>query len=103
MKKFVFLYSGGKAPSSQAEGEKMMRVWTNWFKDLGASVELAGEAFASSKTVSPSGIKDGPDGNVSNGFSVFKAEDIAAATKLAQGCPIIAEGGKVHVFEVMEM
>jgi hypothetical protein len=103
MKKFVFLYSGGTAPSSPAEGEKVMKAWNDWFASQGASVDIAGEAFASSKTVSAQAVKDGADGNISNGFSVFKAVDIAAATKIARSCPIVADGGKVHVFEVMEM
>jgi hypothetical protein len=31
MKNFVFLYSGGKAPTTAAEGEASMKSWMAWF------------------------------------------------------------------------
>jgi hypothetical protein len=54
-------------------------------------------------TVSSAGVKDGGGGNVSNGYSVVEAESLADAAKMLNGCPIVAEGGKVHVFELMAM
>jgi hypothetical protein len=103
MKNFVFLYSGGKAPTTPAEGEASMKEWMAWFESLGKSVKEGGEAFAGSKTVTKAGPKDGPGGNISNGYSVMLADSLDGATALAKSCPIIAQGGAVHVFEVMAM
>ena len=80
-----------------------MKAWDAWFKKLGKVVVEAGAPFGKSKTVSSSGIQDGGSGNVSNGYSIVEASDLGAAAKLVNACPIVAEGGKVHVFELMEM
>ncbi len=103
MKKFAVLYSGGKAPTTPQEGEASMKAWKKWFDTLGKSVVEAGAPFGKSKTVTSSGVQDGTAGNVSNGYSVVQADDLAGAAKLVKGCPIIAEGGKVYVSELMEM
>jgi hypothetical protein len=103
MKKFAVLYSGGKAPTTPQEGEASMKAWQKWFDTLGKSVIEAGAPFGGSKTVSSSGVQDGTAGNVSNGYSVLQADDLAAAAKLVKGCPMIADGGKVHVFELTAM
>jgi hypothetical protein len=103
MNKFIVLYSGGKAPTTPQEGEASMKVWKSWFGKLGGSVVEPGNPFGGSKTVSSSGIQDGTSGNVSNGFSILQAADLAAAAKLVRDCPIIGEGGKVHVFDLMPM
>ena len=103
MKKFIVLYSGGKAPTTPQEGEASMKTWTAWFGKLGSVVVEGGAPFAGSKTVSASGVQEGPSGNVSNGYSLFQADDLAGAAKLAKDCPILREGGKVHVFELAAM
>ena len=103
MKKFVVLYSGGKAPTTPQEGEAAMKVWTKWFESLGKSVVDAGAPLGPSKTVNGSGVQDGASGNITNGYSVFQADDLGAAAKLVKNCPIVGEGGKVHIFETMAM
>ncbi|HYW82521.1 MAG TPA: hypothetical protein VFB30_04660 [Spirochaetia bacterium] len=103
MNKFVVLYSGGKAPTTPQEGEASMKVWQSWFGKLGGAVVEAGAPFGGSKTVTSSGVQDGTSGNVSNGYSVLQAADLNAAAKLVKDCPIVAEGGKVHIFGLMAM
>ena len=103
MKNFVVLYSGGKAPTTPQEGEASMKVWQKWFDGLGKAVVEPGAPFGASKTVSGTGVQDGTSGNVSNGYSVVQADDLAGAAKLVKSCPIVAEGGKVHIFELLAM
>ncbi|HVP19153.1 MAG TPA: hypothetical protein VMU36_09165 [Spirochaetia bacterium] len=103
MKKFLVLYSGGKAPTTPQEGEASMKKWQSWFGKLGSVVVEAGAPFGGSKTLSASGIRDGSDGNVSNGYSILQADDLGGAAKILKDCPIIADGGKVHVFDLMAM
>jgi hypothetical protein len=48
-----------------------------------------GNYFSESKTITASGVKDGPEGNITDGYSIFQAKSL--------GDPILSEGGKVHV------
>jgi len=80
-----------------------MKVWTKWFEGLGTSVVDAGAPFGASKTVNGSGVQDGASGNITNGYSVVQADDLAGAAKIVRGCPIVRDGGKVHIFELMAM
>ncbi|MGA2479019.1 MAG: hypothetical protein ABSG63_09765 [Spirochaetia bacterium] len=101
MKPFVLLYKGGKAGSTPAEAEKIMKVWMQWFEKLGSSLVDGGKPFGLGKIVTAKGVKDGA--NASNGYSVIQAESLNAAAGLAKGCPIIADGGEVQVFETVAM
>jgi hypothetical protein len=103
MATFVVLYSGGKTPATPQEGEASMKEWEAWFKKVGKSVTEMGAPFGKAVSISSAGVKDGGGGNVSNGYSVVEAKSLADAAKMLSGCPIIAEGGKVHVFELMAM
>jgi hypothetical protein len=80
-----------------------MKKWMAWFESLGSAVVDAGTPFAKSKTVSSTGTLDGAGGNVSNGYGIVEAASLAAASAMVKACPIIAEGGKVHIFEQMAM
>jgi hypothetical protein len=101
MNTFVLLYNGGKAPSSPEEGAKSMKIWQAWFEKLGKSVVDAGKPFGQGKTVTSSGISDGA--HASNGYTILQAESLSSAASIARGCPIIADGGEVQVFETMAM
>ena len=103
MAKFVLLYSGGTTPTTPEMGEASMKAWTAWFEALGSAVIDAGAPFAASKTVNSSGAREGTDGNISNGYSILEAASLASAAAMVKACPIIAESGKVHIFEQMAM
>ena len=103
MSKFIVLYSGGNAPTTPMEGEASMKIWRSWFGKLGGAVVEPGNPFGGSKTVTASGIQDGTSGNVSNGYSILQAADLAAAARLVKDCPILGEGGKVHIFDLVAM
>jgi len=105
MKKFIALYSGGLTPQTvdKKEMEASMKRWMDWFGKLGGSIAESGNPFGDSKTISKAGVKDGADGNVSNGYSIFQAASLAEAAALLKTCPIIAEGGKLHLFELLPM
>ena len=103
MKQFLVLYSGGKAPSTPQEGEASMKEWKAWFGKLGSAVVEAGAPVGGSMVVSASGVQEGTGGNISNGYSILQADDLAGAAKIVKTCPVISEGGKVHVFDLMAM
>lgn len=101
MAKFVFAYTGGNPPQTEAEGEAVMAAWMGWFGTLGAAIIDGGNPFGASQSVASDGSTR--EGNVTNltGYSIIDAADITAATELAKGCPALASGGTVDVFEAM--
>lgn len=104
MPEFVFAYHGGKAPESPEEGKEVMAAWQAWFAGMGEAVVVPGAPVGLSKTVSADGVADDGGANPLSGYSVVKATDIAAATELAKGCPMVVTGnGSVEVAEIMEM
>jgi hypothetical protein len=103
MKKFILLYSGGAAGMTQQERAASMKLWEKWFKGLGKSIVETGAPFGGSKTLSNSGTQDGNGGLAANGYTIFQADDLDAAARLVKDCPGIAEGGKVHIFQLAAM
>ena len=102
MGKFVLAYKGGSAPSSEAEGAKVMEAWMGWFGTLGAAVVDGGNPFGASTAVASDGSVAAPSAGLT-GYSVISADTIEAAAALAGGCPILAAGGSVEVYEAMPM
>lgn len=103
MTKFIYAYHGGKAPSSPEEGEKVMKLWTAWFADMGDAVVDGGNPLGMSKTVSGAGVADDGGANPIAGYTLVNAADMDAAVSMAKGCPMIADGGSVEVAECFDM
>ena len=111
MTEFIYLYRGGEAPKSPAEGQETMQKWMAWMKELGASghlkevgspLEKTGKLVSGSKKV----VSDGPFAeakDVIGGFTLVTAKDIDEAAELSKGCPIFAAGGAVEVRPILQM
>jgi hypothetical protein len=101
MANFVLAYKGRTSqPATEAEGQAAMAAWMAWFGSIGSAVVDHGNPFGPSKTVSNGGtVGDGAASGLS-GYSIVSASDLAAATEFAKGCPILANGGAVEVYEV---
>lgn len=103
MPKYHFSYSGGGTmPESETAQKEIMDAWMSWFGSLGDSVADGGNPFGPAKSVSSKGVSDGGVSNL-GGYSLVNATDLAAAAELAKGCPIIAAGGYVDVYETIDM
>jgi hypothetical protein len=103
MGKYVFAYRGGGMPETPEEGEKVMAAWTSWFGTLGASILDGGNPFGPSMSVAAGrSISDGGAAGLT-GYSIVSADTLAAAADMATGCPILASGGTVDVYEAMDM
>lgn len=103
MPNFVFAYHGGSTPSTPEEGAAVMKKWTDWMGSIGESIVDGGAPVGPSHTVGPDGVAENGGANPLSGYSIIKAADMAAATKIAGGCPILEDGGTVEVAEAMEM
>lgn len=100
MANYLLVYTGnGTPPASEEEGQKVMDAWTGWFGSMGDAVVDGGNPISISKAISSSGkVTDGAPSGLT-GYSVIKADNIDAATALAKGCPHLASGGGVDVYE----
>jgi hypothetical protein len=102
MTKFVFAYTGGSTPETKEEQDAVMNAWMGWFGQLGAAVVDGGAPFGPSATISGSSSSAGGASGLT-GYSIVEAADLAAATEMGKGCPVIAAGGAVEVYESMPM
>jgi hypothetical protein len=83
------------------ERNAQMAAWGGWFGALGPAVVDAGNPFAASATLGSDGaVSDGAPSGL-GGYSVVAADNLAAATELAKGCPVLTGGGAVDVYETL--
>jgi len=97
MAKFVLAYKGGGMAQTEEEREAAMQAWGAWFGGLGSAVVDAGNPFSSSKAVGGNGTSG------LTGYSILSADSLDAASKLAEDCPVLSNGGDVEVYEVLEL
>ena len=69
---------------------------------LGGDLLDGGNPFGPSTTISGDGVSEGGASSLA-GYSITSAPDLAAATETAKGCPVLAAGGAVEVYEAIEM
>ena len=100
MANYLLAYKGGgPPPASDEEGQKEMAAWMGWFGGMGEAVVDGGNPISGSKSVSSNGsVTDGAASGLT-GYSVLKADSLDAAAELAKGCPLLAAGGTVEVYE----
>ena len=103
MTKFVLIYSGGGDMSNATpeEQEQAMEAWMGWFGSIGSAVVDAGNPFGPASTVGPDGSATADGTHMLTGYSIIEADSLSAAADHAKGCPIIAAGGSVEVYEAL--
>lgn len=102
--KFVLAYhGGGPMPEDQDEAQAIMAAWQSWMEGHGAAFTDMGNPIAASATVDSSGVSDGGGANPLTGYSLIEASDLAAATAIAEECPILQAGGSVEVAQTVDM
>jgi hypothetical protein len=104
MTNFVLAYRGGPGMAVTPEDqEKVMAQWGAWFGSLGAALVDGGNPFSLSRTIRGDGsATDGGEAGLT-GYSIVSAADLAAASDLAKGCPLLTGGGTVEVYETVPM
>jgi hypothetical protein len=103
MAKFVLAYRGGSVPESEAEQQAVMDAWMGWFGSLSASVVDGGNPFGPAQTIASNGkVRDG-GGAALTGYSIIDATGLDDAASKAKGCPVLAAGGTIDVYETIEM
>jgi hypothetical protein len=105
MSEFTYLYRGRETSASPEQMQKTMQKWMAWFKELSAEGHLKdpGHPLEQTGTVvkgKQKAVIDGPYAeakDVVGGYTVVEAKDLAHATELSKGCPILDVGGSVEV------
>jgi hypothetical protein len=102
--KYVLVYTGGVTmPASEAEFQAQLADWGAWYGSLGDALVDGGAPFGPSATVSAGGaVREGAPSGLT-GYTIIEADDLASAGARANGCPILAGGGSVEVYEVHEI
>ena len=100
MANYVLVYKGGggMAPDEAAR-QKIMEAWGRWFGSLGEQLVDGGNPFGPSASIAPGGAVSNSASTGLTGYSIIKADSIQKATDSAKGCPVLADGGTVEVYE----
>jgi hypothetical protein len=103
MPKFIMIYKSaepfdfGVLPESEIQ--KVSQVWGEWLGSFGGKLVDRGNQFKfGGKTISAGGSSDSD--NLTSGYSIIEAANQDEALTMAQGSPIIGNGGTVEVYEV---
>ena len=116
MSEFVYLFRTTESDRQAAMGNpeqarRSMEVWMAWIRDL----EAKGKLKERGRPLNPTGrvirgkkrlVTDGPfaeSKDIVLGFLVVEAKDLAEATELASGCPMLDGDGKVEIRPVGAM
>ena len=105
MTEFTYLYRGREVSPSAEQMQKTTEKWMAWFKQLGENGHIKNPGHPlehTGKVVKgkQKAVIDGPYAeakDVIGGFTVIEARDLAEATELSKGCPILDVGGSVEV------
>ena len=115
MSEFLYLYrlspDSLREMDSPQKMEERLKKWTAWFKDLEAEnhIKNPGHPLATSGAVvkdKRGTVTDGPyaeSKDIVGGYTLVEARDLAQATELAAGCPILEGGGLVEVRPIRQM
>ena len=98
MAKFALVYQGGAMAETEEAQQAAMAAWGAWFGSLGPAVVDAGAPFGASAAVGGGAAQTGL-----TGYSILEADDLDAATKMAEGCPVLEGGGRVDVYEALDV
>jgi hypothetical protein len=87
----TFRAPNGRVPTAEEEAR-----WPQWFEKIGGQITDPGNRVGQ---VRGAGGPERPD--VLAGYIVISAESMDAAVAVAEGCPMLLQGGSVEVGEVI--
>ena len=105
MANYVFIYSGGSMPATEAEAEAVTKAWADWYGKLGGALVDGGNPFSGqARGIASDGtVRASPVGVPATGYTIIKADSLDAAVGIAKGSPVLASGGQVSVYETYEV
>ena len=88
-------------PSDPKAVQAMMAAWGAWYESMGEGLVDGGAPFSVSTAVDANGGTDAPA--QLTGYTIIDAADMDAATAIAKGSPVIANGHTVQISEAIDM
>ncbi len=105
MPKYLLTYHGEMRmedmPTEPAAVQAVMAEWGAWYESMGESLVDGGAPIGPSSAIAASGSTDAPA--QLSGYTIVNAADMAAATAIAQGSPVLANGHTVQISETIDM
>ena len=94
MANYVLTFRGrpGRTPTAEEEAR-----WPAWFGQIGASIADMGNRVGQARSVGYHGERD----DALRGYIVITAADFDAAVEVANGCPVLQQGGSLEVGEIV--
>ena len=102
MAKYLLVYVGGDAPTSEDDGKTVMDAWVAWFTALGPAIVDPGNPCGSSGAIASDGSVTTATSGV-GGYSLLIADSLDAALEMAKGCPHLSANGSVEVYETIDI
>jgi hypothetical protein len=96
MPAFIFTY---RQAADYTRTPQTLAAWQAWFDGMGGQLTDLGKPVGAHAVL---GDCD-PDRTEPGGYSMIQADDLAAATAIAKGCPHLECGGGVEVGELHEV
>jgi hypothetical protein len=104
MAKFLLAYKGGGMGATPEQQQQAMDAWMAWFGSLGEALIDQGSPFTpASSTISSDGTVREASTSPLTGYTIISAEGLAQANEKAKGCPVLASGGSIEVYEALPM
>ena len=108
---YLLLFRGGANPENMTpeQMQTTMHNWKTWMQGLRKSKQMGvghplqdgGKALSGPKGKSVTTLSETPESI--GGFMLIKAKGLAEATKIAKGCPIFNNGGRVELRAIQQM
>lgn len=103
MANYLLAYTGGTMPETKEAQNAQMEAWGQWLGGLGEAVVDRGNPVGASRSISAGGAVSDSATSGLTGYSVIAAASLDAASEMAKGCPVLAVGGGVEVYEAIEV
>jgi hypothetical protein len=106
---FINNYHSAPLPSKE-DLQNVPKQWKDWFNEIAAKGKLSNKGnrlgLEGKLVKSEHLILDGPfteSKEIVGGYILIHADSLEQAAEIATGCPILQEGGKVEVRNLVEM
>lgn len=103
MAQYIMVYLGGNPPATPEEGQQHFAKYKQWLASLGAAAVSPMNPIKGTTTVNPDSTIGESSISGMSGYTIVEAESMAAALKMAQGCPFLEIGGSLEVSELVDM